>query len=149
MQGHPDHGAYSAAQPFVQHLPSLTISLPGQQRTMSLQEASQLSLQQFSSLYTVCQDIPLCSADSTAAVIPNVVMLGVVCHYVVSTLLYVLHLSVQDSCIAATSLLHAECCTSGVEPTCQLDTSSVISFEQESSRRGSVTCQNRPAWFPV
>lgn len=51
-EGHPDHGAFSAAQPFVQHLPSLTISLPGQQRTMSLQEASQLSLQQFSALYT-------------------------------------------------------------------------------------------------
>lgn len=51
-EGHPDHGAYSAAQPFVQHLPSLTISLPGQQRTMSLQEASQLSLQQFAALYT-------------------------------------------------------------------------------------------------
>ncbi len=62
MQGHPDHGAYSAAQPFVQHLPSLTISLPGQQRTMSLQEASQLSLQQFSALYTVCQTY-LCAAQ--------------------------------------------------------------------------------------
>ncbi len=61
LQGHPDHGAYSAAQPFVQHLPSLTISLPGQQRTMSLQEASQLSLQQFSALYTVCQTY-LCAA---------------------------------------------------------------------------------------
>ena len=107
MQGHPDHGAYSAAQPFVQHLPSLTISLPGQQRTMSLQEASQLSLQQFSSLYTVCQDIPLCSTNSTAAVIPNAVMLGVVCHYVVSTLFYSLHHSVQDICITASSLLHA------------------------------------------
>lgn len=51
-EGHPDHGAYSAAQPFVQHLPSITISLPGQQRTMSLQEASQLSLHQFAALYT-------------------------------------------------------------------------------------------------
>ncbi|DBA80153.1 TPA: hypothetical protein ACH3X2_007626 [Trebouxia sp. C0005] len=51
-ESHPNYGAYSAAQSSVQHLPSLTISLPGQQRTMSMQEASQLSLQQFSALYT-------------------------------------------------------------------------------------------------
>ncbi len=59
-QGRPDHGAYSAAQPFVNNLPSLTISLPGQQRTMSMQEASQLSLQQFAALYTV----GCCAADA-------------------------------------------------------------------------------------
>ena len=54
LQGRPDHGVYSAAQPFLNNLPCLTISLPGQERNMTVQEASQLSLQQFSALYTVC-----------------------------------------------------------------------------------------------
>jgi hypothetical protein len=49
-------------------------------------------------------------------------MLGAVCHYVVSTLCYSLHHSVQDICMIASSLLHAIFCTEGVhvEPTCRL-----------------------------
>ena len=53
LQGQPDHGAYSAAQPFLQNLPAIIISLPGQQRTLSTQQATELSLHQFAALYTV------------------------------------------------------------------------------------------------
>ena len=66
VQGRPDYGAYSAAQPFLNNLPMLTISLPGQERTMSLQEATHLSLHQFAALYTVSQSchLRLCLAVS-------------------------------------------------------------------------------------
>ena len=55
LQTRPDHGAYSAAHPFLNNLPAIIISLPGQQRTLSTQQATDMSLQHFAALYTVSQ----------------------------------------------------------------------------------------------
>ena len=81
-------------------------------------------------------NISLCSASSTPAAIQNAVA-SVLCWVlslnIVSPLFYSLHLSVQDICLIVSSLLHDMFCTQGIEPTCQLDTSSVLFFEQECS----------------